>query len=785
MKNITKILFGLLLFFMLAFPGTSAPVTTSISSDTALISNSSRAAILIDSSQLTDSNILNNYNKVRATFDYFGYKYDVLPYSTDLNTLAPYQMIVALSPTTAGLVQNYTTFTGKWALILGRPALALESAYHLTYSSTINAASGSNTNNITNANPMMAVKTVVYYSTYDDYILGSGVTSGATTNNGHKLILTYSGTNGSAVILNNGFDQQLVRNFISIADPTAVFVTGAYPYARDLGIVMRYDDLGDDPASGFAAYYNVSNDCTIAAVIHNTQPSDVAMVPYADLIPHSYDHINLSILSDPEMQYQAQMSMSGGTALFGKQPIGFVPPYNNYTYSTTKILNQTGFRYMLVDSGLTAESNAKDLQYYAGGTDPNNQLWLMGYTQGDEPGGYIQQWWIRDFKESRGYFQVLLHTTGDASTDEATRQRIIRVVYNTTVHDSWFIEPADDFFTHLEDAKKVTVSGNTLQVNGSTVAGLVLWQPSGTSNVVLNNRTATIVARNHMAMLPALNNGAYTFNYSSNYPNISAYTNGSLINNGYYDIQNSTMYFSIHDDDEIYNRTTVSLTNLGGTTLYLKKDGANVSSFTPTNGNYTLSNLTEGNYTIKSTPLITPIITWNNPANITSDIPLSNTQLNAQANVPGTFIYDPVAGTYLSPGQHVLYATFTPNDTANYSIASTSVIINVTPGALATNGLVVYYDGNLSGNSLIDLSGNGNTGYATSVTNGTNQSTGANYISFNGVSSKISVSNNARNNVSSPVSIEFIGSINKFSSYGSLVSKYKDSTTGWYLSCSR
>ena len=40
---------------------------------------------------------------------------------------------------------------------------------------------------------------------------------------------------------------------------------------------------------------------------------------------------------------------------------------------------------------------------------------------------------------------------------------------------------------------------------------------------------------------------------------------------------------------------------------------------------------------------------------------------------------------------------------------------------LVTNGLVAYYDGNLSGNSLIDLSGNNNIGYATSVTQGTNQ----------------------------------------------------------------
>ena len=579
-----------------------ANVTINVKSN--VTSQISRAAILVDSSQLTDSNTLTNYNRVRATFDYFGYKYDVLPYSTDSNTLALYQTIVALSPTKAELIKNYTTSTGKWALILGRPAPTLESAYHLTYKSTVNAAYES-TRNIATTNPMMAGKTIVYYSTYDDYVLGSGVASGATNDDGHKLILTYSGTNGSAVILNSGFDQKLVRNFISIADPTAVFVTGAYPYARDLGIIIRYDDFGNDPASGFVDWYNVSNDCTIAAVTHNTKPSDVAMAPYADLISHSYDHVDLSALSDSDVQYQAQMSMSKGTALFGKPPIGFVAPYNSYTYNTTKILYETGYRYMLDGETDASNVNARDLQYYSSKTNPNSQLWVMCYNQEDKATAYVPQWWIDDDKEGRGYFQVMLHITGDTSTDKAVRQRIIGAVYNTTVHDSWFIETADDFFTHLEDAKKVTVSGNTLQVNGSTVAGLVLWQPSGTSNVVLDNNIVTIVSRNHMAMLPALSNGIHTFNYSNSYPKISAYTNGSLINNGYYNIQNNTMYFSIHDDDEIYNRTNVSLTGLVGTTLYLIKDGANVNSFTPTNGNYILSNLTEGNYTIRNTPLST------------------------------------------------------------------------------------------------------------------------------------------------------------------------------------
>ena len=46
----------------------------------------------------------------------------------------------------------------------------------------------------------------------------------------------------------------------------------------------------------------------------------------------------------------------------------------------------------------------------------------------------------------------------------------------------------------------------------------------------------------------------------------------------------------------------------------------------------------------------TPVITWNNPANITYGTALSATQLNATANVAGSFTYTPAAGTVLNAG---------------------------------------------------------------------------------------------------------------------------------------
>ena len=63
----------------------------------------------------------------------------------------------------------------------------------------------------------------------------------------------------------------------------------------------------------------------------------------------------------------------------------------------------------------------------------------------------------------------------------------------------------------------------------------------------------------------------------------------------------------------------------------------------------------------------TPVITWDNPADIVDGTALSTTQLDATANVPGTFVYTPPAGTVLPVGQsHSLGVFFTPTDSTDY-----------------------------------------------------------------------------------------------------------------------
>ena len=99
------------------------------------------------------------------------------------------------------------------------------------------------------------------------------------------------------------------------------------------------------------------------------------------------------------------------------------------------------------------------------------------------------------------------------------------------------------------------------------------------------------------------------------------------------------------------------------------------ATFTPTDTVDYVGGQVHTNLTVNQA---TPIITWNTPSPITSTTPLSATQLDATANVPGTFVYSPPAGTTLAPGNQILSATFTPTDTVDYTSKQATVTITVT-----------------------------------------------------------------------------------------------------------
>ena len=122
---------------------------------------------------------------------------------------------------------------------------------------------------------------------------------------------------------------------------------------------------------------------------------------------------------------------------------------------------------------------------------------------------------------------------------------------------------------------------------------------------------------------------------------------------------------------------TFSYTPAAGTVPAAGTDTLSVT-FTPTDAtDYTTATKTVSIVVGQATP----VITWANPAAITYGTSLSATQLNATASVPGTFVYSPAAGTVPLAGTDTLSVTFTPTDATDYTTATKSVSIVVTPPA--------------------------------------------------------------------------------------------------------
>ena len=143
---------------------------------------------------------------------------------------------------------------------------------------------------------------------------------------------------------------------------------------------------------------------------------------------------------------------------------------------------------------------------------------------------------------------------------------------------------------------------------------------------------------------------------------------------------------------------SVTATGVAPLSYQWQFNGANISG--ATSSTLVINNLTEanagsyavvvanqwGNVTSTIATLTiareTPVITWSNPASISYGTALGPSQLNATANVPGNFAYTPTNGTVLAAGTQTLSVLFTPSDTADYTTASASVSLLVSPAPL-------------------------------------------------------------------------------------------------------
>ena len=141
-----------------------------------------------------------------------------------------------------------------------------------------------------------------------------------------------------------------------------------------------------------------------------------------------------------------------------------------------------------------------------------------------------------------------------------------------------------------------------------------------------------------------------------------------------------------------YTPVTGSVPDAGTQTL--------TATLTPTDTTNYLPASTTVNLTVSKAA---PVLSWNAPAAISYGTPLSATQLNATANVAGSFSYTPAAGSVLGAGAQQITAKFTPTDSNNYQSASSSVTLQVsknTPAITWNTPSAINYGTALSATQL-------------------------------------------------------------------------------------
>ena len=279
-------------------------------------------------------------------------------------------------------------------------------------------------------------------------------------------------------------------------------------------------------------------------------------------------------------------------------------------------------------------------------------------------------------------------TPTDGSDYTTAKDTVTLVVNQATPVINWTTPTAITYGTALSGKQLDATAAN----NGGTVAGTFIFTPA--KDTVLTAGTQTL---------------SVTFT-PTNTTNYVAPPSASVV----LQVNQATPKITWTKPAAIAYGTALSATQLdatasvAGTFVYSPPAGSVLTAgtqtlsvtFTPTDAVDYVTATDSVTITVKEAA---PTVTWATPAAITYGTPLSSTQLDATASVPGTFVYSPAAGAIEGGGSDKLSVTFTPTDGTDYITAKASVTLQVnsaTPTINWATPAAITYGTALSGTQL-------------------------------------------------------------------------------------
>ena len=544
-----------------------------------------------------------------STCDFYGIPYDVLTYESATNeTLNQYSAMIAINPISssfARIVQNFTENNGKYALVTYNCNPALMARYGLTKAIQINKKNNINISSFSGDITHGIDNLATWY--YVSYVPVENVTVNMKDIKGNPVVSTAKHGNGTIVFFLNHIsstrenNNKFLLNFYEIATNFTPRVTADTPYAQDSVILMRYDDYFTN-VWPFLEMYNLTHECTIAAPISGTTAAALALAPDADFVPHSYKHIDLS--RSYEIAYSDIQSAKNVYYNFtGHYPYGLICPYNALNDNVTIALrnlsnNRNEYRWVACSDSLVGYP----AHYYTTDVNDANDIWVLGGRYPPFLQVTLNKSELVRYKNMSHSIMWVDHPTHHIKdgTLPALVDHLSLLINLTRDIEGVYLSNVSSYVRKLDDSRNISVINDTIVVSSNVAPGLTFTSHNLQSNLVIDGQTATVVYRQNKTMLPALSTGNHKYSYSNDYPRITKYTNGSLITDGYYDIPNKIMTFEIHDENEIYKLTNISITGLTSDTKYNVIFRGNLLYTTRTSqkGDLDLYSLKEGVYKI-------------------------------------------------------------------------------------------------------------------------------------------------------------------------------------------
>ncbi len=256
----------------------------------------------------------------------------------------------------------------------------------------------------------------------------------------------------------------------------------------------------------------------------------------------------------------------------------------------------------------------------------------------------------------------VMFTPTDGTDYTTAKDTVTLIVNQATPVINWTAPAAITYGAALSGKQLDATAAN----NGATVAGTFVYTPVNGTVLTVGTQTLSVT------FTPA------------NATNYAVPPSASVV----LQVNQATPKITWTKPSAITYGTVLSATQLdatasvSGTFVYSPPAGSVLTAgtqalsatFTPTDAVNYVTAADSVTITVKQAA---PTVTWAAPAAITYGTPLSSTQLDATASVPGTFVYSPAAGAIEGGGSDKLSVTFTPTDDVDYTTGKASITLQV------------------------------------------------------------------------------------------------------------